>query len=939
MNFLLLGPLQVYNGAVPVPLGRRRVERLLLGLLLLEAGRGVEVDRLLDLLWEDEPPATAVPTIHTHVARLRAALDPMRDRGGGMLVRRGNAYVAEIDPLEVDAHRFRVAVDSARREPAGARGATLRAALDLWRGPLLADVAPPRLRDRIGTSWEELRLAALDEWVEHELAVGRHEQLIPELTDLVRTHPLREQLTGALMLALYRSGRQAHALDAYRQVQKRLADDLGMDPGTALRELRDGILRHDPRLDLPNRPDPAGPVGPAPRPAPAPLPALLPAPPRRFTGRSDELAALNGLIEDRADDHVVIAMIVGTAGVGKTTLAMRWAHDIAGRFPDGQLFVNLRGYDPTGTVTPPATAVRVFLAALGVTDLPVDLDAQFGLYRSLVARRRLLVVLDNAHDADQVRQLLPGSPGSLVIVTSRRQMPGLVATDGARPVSLELLRREESRRLLADRLGVERLATEPAAVETIVDRCAGLPLALAVVAANALTRPGTTLATLAKELTSADPLEPLGGEDAATDVRQVFSWSYRSLTPEGARLFRLLGIHHAADLGLAAIASLGALDTATARTHLTELCEASLVAEAGPGRYTVHDLLRGYAMALAGEIDPPQRLADARLRLVDHYLQGAVAADRQLYRYRTPIDVAGPVDGVALVAPPDHDAALAWFDEEQHAFPAAVVLAMQIGAWTHAWQLPWAVALYHDRRGLWHDLLAVHTHALDAAKLLNDDQAQAHAHRGLARALNPMARYEQAQAHLTDALRLHRRCGDELSLANTRMALAVVFNHKGDYRAALDQTLQALEHFRGADDTHGMAVALNATGWYNTLLGEHERAITHCEQALVLLRAEGDRLGAAATLDSVGHAQHQLGRHDEALVSYRQAISLFSEMGDQYNVADVTVHLGDLHADRGDPALAREAWLTALSTLEKIGHAQAASVRARLEQGTTPSPA
>jgi DNA-binding SARP family transcriptional activator/tetratricopeptide (TPR) repeat protein len=902
------------------------VERLLLGLLLLEAGRGVEVDRLVDLLWEEQPPATAVATIRTHVARLRAALAPARERGGGMLVRRGSAYVAEIDPLMVDAHRFRAAVETAQLESAGTRSAALRAALDMWRGPLLADVAPPRLRDRIGTSWEELRLATLDDWIGCELAAGRHEQLIPEVTELVRTHPLREQLTGALMLAFYRSGRQADALDTFQQVKRRLADELGIDPGIALLDLRDSILRQDPRLRLPV----AGPIEPTIRPAPSPVPALLPPPPPQFTGRTAELATLNGLMADRSEDRVVIVVIAGTAGVGKTTLAVRWAHDVAGRFPDGQLFVNLRGFDPTGAATPPAVAVRVFLVALGVTDLPADLDAQLGLYRSLVAHRRLLVILDNARDAEQVRPLLPGSPGSLVVVTSRSQLHGLIATDGARPVALELLRSEESRLLLAHRIDAQRLAAAPAAVDAIVASCAGLPLALAVVAANALTRPGTTLATLAAELASADPLKPLGGDDTATDVRQVFSWSYRSLTPAAARLFRLLGTHQAADLGLPAIASLGALDTAAARAHVTELCEASLVAEAGPGRYTMHDLLRGYALAVAYETDPPRQLAEARLRLVDQFLQSAAVAGRRLYPYRTPIDIAGPVAGVAVVAPADHDEAMAWFDGERHVFPAIVDLAMRIDAWTHAWQLPWATALYHDRRSLWHDLLAVQTQALDAARKLGDDEAQAHAHRGLARAFNPMGRHEESLAHLDEALSLHRRCGDEPGLANTRMAMAVVLNHMGRHQEALDQTVQALEYFRGADDRQAMAVALNATGWNHAQLGNYEQAIVHCEQALPLLHAEGDRLSTAATWDSIGHAQHRLGQRGEALISYQRSIGLFEEVGDRYNAADVTVHLGDLYADSGEPALAREAWLSALSTLEEIGHAQAASVRERL---------
>lgn len=461
MEFRLLGRVEAEHDGRRIALGRRR-ERCLLGILLLEAEAVVLADRLIDLLWDGDPPANARPGLHTHVARLRTCLNP--DNTGHTNLRlttRDGGYVVEVDRQLVDAHRFATLVDRAMvlSEPAR-RADLLRQAVALWRGPLLADVASGRLRDRVGGPLTQLRMTATEAMVDAELACGRHGELIGELTAMTAEHPHRERFYGQLMLALYRAGRHPEALDMYQRLRTRLVDDLGVDPGPQLRQLYTAILRHDPDLAAPRDTGATGhdigathvataaPGIPTPTPAPAvpvgpPVPAQLPADVAGFTGRTTSMARLDALLSAAGEGQtaaVAISVIVGAAGVGKTALAVHWAHRVRDQFRDGQLYVDLRGHEP-GRAARPIAALAHLLRALGVVpeQVPLEVEAAAGMYRSLLADRRVLVVLDNAASAEQVRPLLPGTPGCFVLVTSRDNLPGLVARDGAYRLGLDVL--------------------------------------------------------------------------------------------------------------------------------------------------------------------------------------------------------------------------------------------------------------------------------------------------------------------------------------------------------------------------------------------------------------------------------------------------------------------------------------------------------------------
>jgi tetratricopeptide (TPR) repeat protein len=666
------------------------------------------------------------------------------------------------------------------------------------------------------------------------------------------------------------------------------------------------------------------------------VPHQLPAAVRHFAGREDELAALSSLLEQSRVDAggtVVISAIGGTAGIGKTALALCWAHRVADRFPDGQLYVNLRGFDPGGKVMDPAEAVRGFLDALGVPAqrVPADLDAQAALYRSELACRRVLVVLDNARDTAQVRPLLPGVPGCLVVVTSRNQLSGLVAADGAHPITLDLLSPVEARELLVRRLGIDRVAAEPGAVDEIVTRCVRLPLALAIVAARAATHPRLTLRTLASGLRdSADRLDTLTTDDPHTDVRAVFSWSYHALTPDAARLFRLLGLHPGPDISIPAAASLAALPVSRARALLAELARANLIVEHTSGRYTLHDLLRAYATDLTLTTDTDGERHAATHRMLDHYLHTAHTADRLLYPHRDPITLTPARPDVIPEPPANHRQAVAWFTAEHAVLLSTVDHAAATGFDTHTWQLAWTLYDFLDRRGHWHDRVATGRAAVAAARRLTDPPAQAGAHRHLAHAYIRLGRLDDAHAQLRHALDLPDQADDPAGQAHTHITLSIVLERQGRNSEALDHDRQALDLYRATGHRAGEARALNAVGWDHAILGDHQQALTYCQQALTLLHTLGDRDGQAGTWDSLGYAHHQLGHHDQAITCYQHALNLYRDLGDRYEQAATLVRLGNNHHTAGDLDAARDAWQQALTILDQLDHPDADQVRVKL---------
>jgi DNA-binding SARP family transcriptional activator/tetratricopeptide (TPR) repeat protein len=912
----VLGPVEVAVADVSLDFGR--LERTLLAVLAAHARRVVSADRLVTGLWGQRPPASARNRVQALVSSIRRTLG----ESGGLILTRPPGYLMAVDQERYDADRFEDLVRAGRAAAGQGKLADavrdLGAALALWHGPAFDGVASDLVRVE-ATRLDELRWAAFAEWADARLATGDHERLIIELTGPVAAEPLREGLRGKLMLALYRCGRQADALRVYAEGAAVLAEEHGLDPSAELQRLRQAILVDDPALMNGRRAEVAA------RPAAAPVPAQLPMAVRGFTGRAALLDRLDGLLAGDGATAVVVSAMSGAAGVGKTALAVHWAQRVTHHFPDGQLYLNLRGFDPGGSAMSPAEAIRRLLDAFQVPPgrVPVSFDAQIGLYRSLLAGKRVLVVLDNARDAEHVRPLLPGAPGCLAVVTSRNQLTGLVAAEGAVPLALDLLSPAEARDLLANRLGADRVAAEPAAVDDIIESCARLPLALAIVAARAAVNATVPLTAVAGQLRRAR-LDGLDGGDPFTDVRAVLSWSYQVLDAESARLFRLLGLHPGPDIAAPAVASLAGRTAAQVRPLLAELAGAHLVTEHAPGRYTFHDLLRAYATELVHTADPDAERRAAAARMLDHYLHTAHAAALLLQPHREPIVplAAGAAEPLA-----DYAQAVGWLTAEQ-----PVLLALVQRSDSHAWQLAWTLTTFLSRRGNWRDLAVSHRSALVAAQRRADRAGQAHAHRGIALASIELGHDDDAENHHHAALQLFTEVGAQTGQAQTHLDLALVRERQGRHADALEHAHQALELFRRAGNRFGQANALNAVGWHAAMLGEFEQTLVHCELALTTLRQMGDRFGQAATSDTLGYAHHHLGHHRQAVIHYQQALDLSRTLGDRYHEAVVLIHLGDLHRDAGAPAAAHAAWQGALETLEQLGHPDAEQVRAKLRQ-------
>ena len=833
--------------------------------------------------------------VQRHVSGLRRVLEP--DRPGhvpsGMLTWTEAGYLLTLPPgaLDLDIYERELGRARAARTAGhlGEAAEALRSALRLWRGPVCDGLHSPFL-DAQRDGLAESRISVIEERIELELMIDDHADPTAELRDLVAEHPLRERLRGLLMLALYRVGRRADALAVFRDARSHLREELGVEPGASLQQLHQQILAADPKLSATTATEATTGIDAttgAQRPLPAQLPHRLP----EFTGRDAELDRLDALLaHDRGDTGttVVIAVIVGTAGVGKTALAVHWAHRVSDRFPDGQLYVNLRGFDPTGAAVKPAAAIRGFLDAFGVTtqQIPASLEAQAALYRSMLSGRRVLVLLDNAADEDQVRPLLPGSPGCLVIVTSRNELPGLIVTEGAHPVVVDLLSTQEARQLLSRRIGKSRVLAEPQAVDNIIELCARLPLALMLVAARAVTHPAFGLAALAAELRGiGDSLDAFDGEDQSTNVRAVFSWSYQQLSVPGRSLFRLLGLHFGPDIATPAVVSLAGLAKGQVRPALAELARAHLVTERIPGRFAFHDLLRAYATEMAYTHDPQDYRHAAVQRMLAHYLHTAYRADELLNRHRDrPFTPAAASPGVTPESPVDQKQALAWFESEHAVLLTA--LRHATGFDTHIWQLAWALAPFFEYRGHWRDWRDSQGMALDASRRLSDKLAQALSHRLLGGAFVQLNSYHHAHTHLQHALELFGELGDKTGQADAHRNLAWTLERQGRYEEALPHAQQALALFQAAGHDTGRARALNAVGWFHAQLGDYREAIVCCQQALDLQREIDDQFGLAETYDSLGYAHRHLGHQKEATTCYQQAVDLYGELGDRYSEAD-----------------------------------------------------
>jgi tetratricopeptide (TPR) repeat protein len=662
-----------------------------------------------------------------------------------------------------------------------------------------------------------------------------------------------------------------------------------------------------------------------------PVPRQLPSGVARFSGRTAELDTLAGLVRLAAREAGTAVVISGTAGIGKTTLAVHFAHTVEAEFPDGQLYVNLRGAGP-GTPAAPEEALRGFLSAfgLGPDRVPQDVNAQAALFRTLLAQRRVLVVLDNARDEQQVRPLLPGGAGCLTVVTSRMQMTGLAAADGARLLGLDVLSDTESLQLLAARLGGERVDDELEAAIGVSALCARLPLALSVAAARAAARSGVSLSALAGELRQDNPLDALETGDQASSVRVVLSWSYRGLSPPAAEMFRLLGGHVGPDISLPAAASMAGMSQRRAQAALGELVRASLLTEHRSGRYACHDLLRAYAAELARSVDSEAVRYAAVLRILDYYLHTAHAASQHLYPGRRPIDLSPTAQEVSTEAPADHAQALAWFEAEHTTLVAAVTQAVDSGLSKHAWQISWALVPYFDWCGELRDWALTQRAALTAARGVDDKLGLAHAHRLLGRAYTLMGRQDAGRLHLNRALRLSAADNDAVGQALAHHALGHLFSRQGKHDEAKAHGRAALRLYEIAQHDFGRGWAFNELAWALVHLGTDDEALACAMEAADIQTRLGDRFHQALARDTLGRVQQHLGDYAGAIASYNKALSLCQELGSRYYQSLTLSHLGDTYQAIGDHDTAARAWQKALDILIELDHPDAGEVRKKL---------
>jgi DNA-binding SARP family transcriptional activator/tetratricopeptide (TPR) repeat protein len=897
----------------------RSRERAVLATLLLHANEVVLIDDLVEALWGALSPPSAEMTVRNYVKRLRQVLG---EPGGSRIGTGAGGYLIRVEAGEFDVARFEALAGAARAAARAGRwdqvSRQARAALSLWRGDPLVDAGSKVLADREAPRLAEMRLQVLEACLDADVRSGDHAKVIPELHRLVQMYPLREHLHATLMLALYRCGQQGDALAAYRNVRQVLVAELGVEPGPNLRELHQRILAADPSLAVT---EPARATEAAPR---RHTPRELPPTVQDFTGRSAELEALTRLLERldaQGDEAIVISAIGGTAGVGKTALAVQWAHQVAARFPDGQLYVNLRGYDP-GQPVPAARALARFLSALGVCgpDIPPEPDARAARYRSMLAGKQMLIVLDNAGSADQVRPLLPGTRTCTVLVTSRDALAGLVARDGATRLDLDVLPLHDAVALLRTLIGL-RVDAEPGAAAELAGQCCRLPLALRVAAELAASRPATSLSGLTAELadlrTRLDLLA--AGGDPRAQVRTVFSWSYHHLDPDAARTFRLLGLHPGPNFDAYAAAALTGTTIQQARWALDVLTRAHLLSPASSGRYGMHDLLRGYASELANSLDTGQEQHVALSRLLDHYLHTAAAAMDTLFpaeRHRRPRIPSPPAPAPPVAEPA---AARAWLDGQRAALAAATAHAAAHGWPGHATRLAATLSGYLLNGGHLPEGLAVFSHALSAARRSGDRAAEATALDNIGLVNWNLSRFQLAADHHWQAVALFRaageRGGEARALANIGLAETLL----GHYEQAARHQQEAVVIHRDTGDRLGEARALGSLGLARQVQGRCEEAAGYHQQSLELFRKLGDRQGEGYALARLGGIDLRLGRYQHAAGYLQRALALFQEIVDPGGESEMLCMLGEVHLGLGGYQQAAGNFEQALGISRAIG--------------------
>jgi DNA-binding SARP family transcriptional activator/Tfp pilus assembly protein PilF len=884
MEFAVLGPVTVRRDGRLVAV-RSGMLRAVLAALLLEAGRPVSIDRLIAVLWGDQPPASATTSLYNHVMRLRRALSADADRIAAV----SKGYVIEVRPAELDLETFTTlsarARAARRNEDWSAVSGELTRALTLWRGEPLSDVADGGAFDAERHHLAELRLQALTWRIEAELRTGDHHEAIAELATLTREHPLREDFQGQLMRALYNAGRQAEALSVYIRLRDALARELGVEPSTALRELHQRILTADPALAVAEATAKAATL----------VPAQLPTDIFDFAGRQKQLEQFDGVV-------CGVHAITGQGGIGKTALAVHVAHRLRAHAPDGQLYVDLRG--SSAHPLAPADVLAGLLRDLGVAgdELPADEAERAALYRSLLSDRQVLLLFDDAHDAAQLRPLLPGTASCVVLTTSRNRLSGLASW---RHLDLDVLDAGESLDLLADIAGRQRIQLEPEAAADVVAACAGLPLAIRIAGSRLRARPAWTLRHLADRISVQEQrLQELQTDDLA--VRASFAMSYTSLLRRSgphdadlARAFRLLGLWTGQDISAPAAASLIGEPLESAELAFEALVDVHLLNAPAPGRYQLHDLLRLYAAERAAtDTDAADRDA-ALTRLLAWYLATAAAAGNALSPGREQVDTDPLQPASQPLAFADRPAAQDWCEQERANLLSAVKQASASGRHRIAWQLTAALWPFFIQRSHWNDWLAAAEMGLQSARALQDVAAEGRMLRSLGSANARLERYDEGIQVLDRALAVAQTAGDEKGEANALNNLANLYQNRGQNDAAVDCYNQALVIHRTNGHRHLEALTLNNLAYALLHSGRFEEAARHSEESVRINQNDGYRSTEGYSLRTHADILMRLGKTAPAADTYRQALAVVREINDRHEEASILESLGQLLLDIG----------------------------------------
>jgi DNA-binding SARP family transcriptional activator/tetratricopeptide (TPR) repeat protein len=935
VQFSVLGPVHARRGPAELDLGPNQ-QRAILSLLLVRANQLVTNDDLIELLWEQDPPGSALNVIQKYVGSIRRLLEPdLEARAGGRwLTRHGAAYRLAADETTSDLIAFRRMVEAARSAHIASRPADaldlLMEAVGLRRGTCGEGLEIHGRHRGYFTTVDQEYVSAVAEAADAALASAQPLRVLPLLRQVAAGEPLNESLQARLMLILAATGQQALALSHYQAVRERLSSEIGVDPGAEMRAAHSRVLRQE----LPAAADvgpavSAGPVFAEPtyRPAisgaslpsdPSPLvpPAQLPADLPAFAGREPELSQVTQMLgPDGGCPIVAICAIDGMAGIGKTTFAVHWAHRVARRFQDGQLYLDLRGFDARGSATPPAHALYTLLCSLGVPagHIPDGLDARAGMYRSVLATRSVLIVLDNARDARQVRPLLPGSSGCLVIVTSRNPLTGLAMTDGARLLRLDLFPLQTAREALERRLGSAQVAADPGAVEEIIRLCGRLPLALAIVAARAAP-PGFTLAAIATDLRRTQGrLDGFDAAGVAVGARTVFSWSYHRLSPQACRLFRLLSLHPTADISAAASASLLGVAPDEAGRLIAELTSTALLTEHQPGRYSFHDLIRVYARELLESTDNEEEQRAALGRLLDHYLHSSYAAQAALKARPGPVALARPRPGVTPEQFSDYESAMSWFTAERRVLNASVVLAAESDLGFPAWKLAMTLRQFYRWRGFFRDWMQAMEAALAAAERDADLAGQGHVLASLAGANFHLNRHDEALRCLERAQAIYTDLGYRTEHAYLHARFGEVFTRQGKLHLAIEHSQKALELYQEAGYRGGEVRAIAAIGIAHSTLGGYQKAILCLEHGIALAQEAGALPLEGKTHKELGIVLSKLGQHDKAIKELDRALALLRRLGYRPQEAETLLALGNALSAQGMEAEAYDARQQALT--------------------------